>query len=85
MASVLEAGGVPLQNEQKRLGLVTLHPGTFFAAVHRTGGDGRMGAMERRTFLLGGAAALQAYGANETVNMAILGVGSRGTAHVNNT
>ena len=44
-----------------------------------------MGAMERRTFLLGGAAALQAYGANETVKMAILGVGSRGTAQVNNT
>jgi predicted dehydrogenase len=41
-----------------------------------------MGAMERRTFLLGGAAALQAYAANETVNMAIVGVGSRGTEHV---
>ena len=40
-------------------------------------------AMERRTFLLGGAAALQAFGANETVNpMAIVGVGSRGTEHV---
>ncbi|HTA69031.1 MAG TPA: Gfo/Idh/MocA family oxidoreductase [Bryobacteraceae bacterium] len=38
--------------------------------------------MERRTFLLGGAAALQAFGANETVNMAIVGVGSRGTEHV---
>ena len=41
-----------------------------------------MGAMERRTFLLGGAAALQAFAANETVNMAIVGVGSRGTEHV---
>src|SRR5579864_304520 len=38
--------------------------------------------MERRTFLLGGAAALQAYAANETVNIAIVGVGSRGTEHV---
>src|ERR1700719_321803 len=38
--------------------------------------------MERRTFLLGGAAALQAFSANETVNMAIVGVGSRGTEHV---
>ena len=38
--------------------------------------------MERRTFLLGGAAALQAFAANETVNMAIVGVGSRGTDHV---
>ena len=41
-----------------------------------------MGAMERRTFLLGGAAALQAFAANETVNMAVVGVGSRGTEHV---
>src|ERR1700731_526786 len=38
--------------------------------------------MERRIFLLGGAAALQAFAANETVNMAIVGVGSRGTEHV---
>jgi len=38
--------------------------------------------MERRTFLLGGAAALRALGANDVVNMAIVGVGSRGTDHV---
>ena len=40
--------------------------------------------MERRIFLLGGSLALRgALGANEKVNVAIVGVGSRGRAHVN--
>jgi len=40
--------------------------------------------MERRTFLMGSSLALRgALGANEKVNLAIVGVGSRGRAHVN--
>ncbi len=39
--------------------------------------------MQRRIFIAGGAAALGAYGANEKVNMAIIGVGGRGRAHIN--
>ena len=38
--------------------------------------------MERRTFLLGSAYALRALGANDKVNIAVVGVGSRGTEHV---
>jgi predicted dehydrogenase len=38
--------------------------------------------MERRTFLLGGAFALRALGANDKVNVAIVGVGSRGKEHI---
>ena len=38
--------------------------------------------MERRTFLVGSAMALPMMGANEKVNVAVVGVGGRGTAHV---
>src|ERR1700730_19462956 len=38
--------------------------------------------MERRTFLVGSAMALPMMGANEIVNVAVVGVGGRGTAHV---
>jgi hypothetical protein len=38
--------------------------------------------MERRTFLVGSAMALPMMGANEKVNVAVIGVGGRGTAHV---
>jgi predicted dehydrogenase len=38
--------------------------------------------MERRTFLVGSALALPMMGANEKVNVAVVGVGGRGTAHV---
>jgi predicted dehydrogenase len=38
--------------------------------------------MQRRIFLAGGAAALGAFGANEKVNMAVIGVGGRGRAHI---
>src|SRR5579872_2456266 len=42
--------------------------------------------MERRTFLLGAGTALlsrTAFGANDRVNVAVVGVGSRGTDHIN--
>ncbi len=38
--------------------------------------------MKRRTFLAGGAAALSVAGANDRVNIAIIGVGGRGRAHI---
>ena len=38
--------------------------------------------MERRTFLVGSAMALPMMGANDKVNVAVVGVGGRGTAHV---
>lgn len=38
--------------------------------------------MQRRTFLIGSAMALQALGANDKVNVAVVGVGSRGKDHV---
>ena len=38
--------------------------------------------MERRTFLVGSALALPMMGANEKINVAVIGVGGRGTAHV---
>ena len=38
--------------------------------------------MERRTFLLGSALAMRALGANEKVNIAVIGIGGRGKAHV---
>src|SRR5579859_5705898 len=38
--------------------------------------------MERRTFLVGSAMALPMLGANEKINVAVVGVGGRGTAHV---
>jgi predicted dehydrogenase len=38
--------------------------------------------MQRRTFLIGSAMALQALGANDKVNVAIVGVGSRGKDHI---
>jgi predicted dehydrogenase len=38
--------------------------------------------MQRRSFLIGSAMALQALGANEKVNVAVVGVGSRGKDHV---
>ena len=38
--------------------------------------------MERRTFLLGSGLALRAVGANEKINVAVVGVGSRGKYHV---
>src|ERR1700730_17967809 len=38
--------------------------------------------MERRTFLVGSAMALPMMGANEIVNVALVGGGGRGTAHV---
>ena len=38
--------------------------------------------MQRRTFLVGGAAALRVLGANDRVNVAVIGVGGRGTDHV---
>jgi predicted dehydrogenase len=38
--------------------------------------------MERRTFLLGSTLALRAVGANEKVNVAVVGVGGRGSYHV---
>src|SRR6266571_4227864 len=38
--------------------------------------------MERRTFLVGSAMALPMMGANEKVNVAVVGVGGRGSAHV---
>ncbi|MEO7650852.1 MAG: Gfo/Idh/MocA family oxidoreductase [Bryobacteraceae bacterium] len=39
--------------------------------------------MERRTFLVGSAMALPMMGAGSKVNVAMVGVGGRGTAHVN--
>src|ERR1700736_1028107 len=42
------------------------------------------GAMQRRTFIVaGGALAMRAFGANERVNVAIVGVGGRGRDHIN--
>ena len=38
--------------------------------------------MERRTFLVGSSMALSALGANEKVNVAVIGVGGRGKNHV---
>ena len=39
--------------------------------------------MERRTFIMaGGALALRAYGANDRINLAVIGVGGRGTSHL---
>lgn len=38
--------------------------------------------MVRRTFLVGGAAALGALGANDRVNVGVIGVGGRGRAHI---
>src|SRR5690349_15577737 len=39
--------------------------------------------MERRTFIVaGGALALRAFGANDRVNVAVVGVGGRGSDHV---
>jgi predicted dehydrogenase len=39
--------------------------------------------MERRTFIVaGGALASRAFGANDRINMAVIGVGGRGTAHL---
>ena len=38
--------------------------------------------MERRTFLVAGAAALRVLGANDRVNIGVIGVGGRGTAHL---
>jgi predicted dehydrogenase len=38
--------------------------------------------MQRRTFLVAGAAALRVLGANERVNVAVIGVGGRGRAHI---
>jgi predicted dehydrogenase len=39
--------------------------------------------MERRTFIIaGGALAMRAYGANDRINLAVIGVGGRGTAHL---
>jgi predicted dehydrogenase len=38
--------------------------------------------MQRRTFVVGGALALRALGANDRVNIAVIGVGGRGRAHV---
>jgi predicted dehydrogenase len=38
--------------------------------------------MERRKFLIGSAMALPMMGANEKVNVAVIGVGGRGSAHV---
>jgi predicted dehydrogenase len=39
--------------------------------------------MERRTFIVaGGALAARAFGANDRINMAVIGVGGRGTAHL---
>ena len=38
--------------------------------------------MERRTFLVGSAMALPMMGANDKVNVAVIGVGGRGSAHV---
>ncbi len=38
--------------------------------------------MERRTFLVGSAMALPMMGANDKVNVAVVGVGGRGSAHV---
>src|SRR6266496_2877136 len=40
--------------------------------------------MNRRTFMVAsGALAARAFGANDRVNVAVVGVGSRGKAHVN--
>jgi predicted dehydrogenase len=39
--------------------------------------------MDRRTFIAGSALAMRALGANDRVNVAIVGVGSRGKYHVN--
>lgn len=39
--------------------------------------------MQRRIFLAGGAAALGALGANERVNVGVIGVGGRGRGHIN--
>src|SRR5260370_42648267 len=38
--------------------------------------------MERRTFLVGSAMALPMMGANDKVNVAVVGVGGRGSGHV---
>src|ERR1043166_8657528 len=38
--------------------------------------------MERRTFLVGSAMALPMMGANDKINVAVVGVGGRGSAHV---
>src|SRR5579885_2790234 len=39
--------------------------------------------MERRAFILaGGALAMRAFGANDRINLAVIGVGGRGTAHL---
>ncbi len=38
--------------------------------------------MQRRTFLLGSALAMRAFGANDKVNIAVVGIGGRGKAHV---
>ena len=40
--------------------------------------------MERRTFLVGSAMALPMMAAGDKVNIAVIGVGGRGTAHVKN-
>jgi predicted dehydrogenase len=39
--------------------------------------------MQRRIFLASGAAALRAFGANDRVNVGVIGVGGRGRAHIN--
>jgi predicted dehydrogenase len=39
--------------------------------------------MERRSFIIaGGAVAIRAFGANDRINLAVIGVGGRGTAHL---
>jgi len=39
--------------------------------------------MERRSFIVaGGALAMRAFGANDRINLAVIGVGGRGTAHL---
>src|SRR5437870_6004508 len=39
--------------------------------------------MDRRTFIIaGGALARGAFGANDRINLAVIGVGGRGTAHL---
>src|SRR5919199_4425886 len=38
--------------------------------------------MQRRTFIAGGAMALNVLGANERVNIAVIGVGGRGRDHI---
>ncbi len=38
--------------------------------------------MQRRTFLLASAVAMRAFGANDKVNIAVVGIGGRGKAHV---